>query len=70
MTWVLGDEGDTADLTRPGAIAEWLAGPESGDRSPERDRVRRESAYGRFSWDILADRYAEMLRAAATSSVS
>jgi glycosyltransferase involved in cell wall biosynthesis len=65
MRWVLGDEGDTADLTQPGAVARWLADPEACDPSEERARARHEAAYRRFSWDILAARYAEMLRGVA-----
>ena len=66
MTWVLGDEGDVADLTEPGSVARWLSGETANDRSPQRCARRHESAYRRFSWDILADRYAEMLRAVAS----
>ena len=65
MRWVLGDVGDTADLTHPGALAAWLAGDRSGDRSETAMRRRHEAAYRRFSWAMLADRYAATLRAVA-----
>jgi 1,2-diacylglycerol 3-alpha-glucosyltransferase len=65
MSWVLGDEGDTADLREPGNVAAWLAGLSAADSSDDARRRRHRSAYERFSWTMLADRYAEMLRAAA-----
>jgi 1,2-diacylglycerol 3-alpha-glucosyltransferase len=65
MQWVLGDAGDTADLLRPGAVAEWLASPGAHDRSPAAARRRHDSAHARFAWASLADRYAEMLRGVA-----
>ena len=65
MAWVLGDEGDVADLTQPGAVARWLADGDATDRSSERCLRRHESAYSRFSWAMLADRYARMLREVA-----
>ncbi|HEU4978582.1 MAG TPA: glycosyltransferase family 4 protein [Solirubrobacteraceae bacterium] len=65
MRWVLGDEGDVADLRQPRAVAEWLGGARSHDRSEPAQRRRHEAAYERFSWDTLAPRYAEMLRSVA-----
>jgi glycosyltransferase involved in cell wall biosynthesis len=65
MSWVLGDEGDTADLQEPGRLAAWLAGLTDADLSDDARRRRHRSAYERFSWTTLADRYVEMLRAAA-----
>jgi len=65
MKWVLGEEGDTVDMRRAGSVAEWLRGLSSDELSPDRRRRRHASAYERFSWDVLADRYAEMLRRAA-----
>jgi glycosyltransferase involved in cell wall biosynthesis len=65
MSWVLGDEGDTADLREAGSAAGWLDGLTAADFSDEARRRRHRSAYERFSWTMLADRYAEMLRAAA-----
>lgn len=65
MRWVLGEEGDVADLTQRGALAGWVRalGPEAF--SEQARRRRHEAAHRRFSWPMLADRYVEMLRAAA-----
>lgn len=63
MRWVLGDEGDTLDLRQPGQIVTWLRGLGPDDCSSETRCRRQRLAYERFSWDVLADRYAEMLRA-------
>jgi 1,2-diacylglycerol 3-alpha-glucosyltransferase len=63
MQWVLGEHGDTADLRQPGAVAAWLQGPI--DASDDARHRRHRSAYERFSWDTLADRYVGMLRGAA-----
>jgi hypothetical protein len=65
MSWVLGDEGETADLRAAGSVAAWLAGLTAEDFSQEARRRRHRSAYERFSWTRLADPYVEMLRAAA-----
>jgi glycosyltransferase involved in cell wall biosynthesis len=65
MSWVLGEAGDTTDLREPGNLAAWLAGLTAADFSDDARRRRHRSAYERFSWTMLADRYAEMLRAAA-----
>jgi len=65
MNWVLGEEGDTVDMRRAGSVAEWLRGLSSDELLPDRRRRRHESAYERFSWDVLADRYADMLRGVA-----
>jgi 1,2-diacylglycerol 3-alpha-glucosyltransferase len=65
MRWVLGEEGDTADLSRPGGVAAWLQGPRAADLTGAARRRRHRSAYLRFSWSMLADRYAEMLRGVA-----
>jgi glycosyltransferase involved in cell wall biosynthesis len=65
MSWVLGDEGDTADLRDAGSAAGWLAGLTAADFSDEARRRRHRAAHDRFSWARLADRYAEMLRAVA-----
>jgi len=65
MRWVLGAEGDTADLTQPGSVASWLRNERVGHQSDAMRRRRHESAHLRFSWDTLADRYAEMLRSVA-----
>ena len=64
MRWVLGAEGDTGDLTRSGALAGWLRDLPPEAFSHEARRRRHDSAYRRFSWPMLADRYVEMLRAA------
>lgn len=65
IEWVLGDAGDTADLSAPGAVSAWLSAPASADRSEAAGRRRHASARERFAWERLADRYAEMLRSVA-----
>lgn len=65
MRWVLGDEGSTADLRERGRAAAWLQDMDAAAPSEEHRGRRHRSAYERFSWDMLADRYVEMLRAVA-----
>jgi glycosyltransferase involved in cell wall biosynthesis len=65
MKWVLGEQGDTADLRQPGSAVRWLTELTAADFSQDARRRRHRSAYERFSWNMLADRYATMLRAAA-----
>lgn len=65
MRWVLGEEGDSADLRVPGSVRAWLRGLTESDFSDESRRRRQASAHRRFSWDVLAPRYVEMLRDAA-----
>lgn len=65
MRWVLGDEGETADLREAGGVVAWLRGLTPSNFSSEARRRRHRAAYDRFSWDTLADRYVEMLQAAA-----
>lgn len=67
MAWVLGDEGATADLREPGAVARWLRALTPADASEERRRARHAAAYERFSWDVLADSYVALLRNAAAA---
>ena len=55
MNWVLGEQGETADLRRPGAVRAWLEGLDATEFSESRRRSRHRSAYERFSWDRLAD---------------
>ena len=68
MSWILGEEGDTADLRAPGPVAAWLSGLGPCDPDPERRARRHRYAHQRFSWDALAGRYAEFLRGAAVRS--
>lgn len=65
IDWVLGGEGDTADLSEPGAVAGWLRGLVAAEFSFDARRRRHRSAYARFSWDVLTDRYVAMLRQVA-----
>ncbi len=65
MSWVLGDGGDTRDLRLPGAVGKWLDGLSAADFSDDARQRRHRSVYSRFSWNTLAGRYVEMLRAAA-----
>jgi len=65
MEWVLGEEGDTADLRDTGAVASWLGDLPADALAPEHRRRRHGLAYERFSWAMLADRYVQLLRGAA-----
>ena len=65
MAWVQGDAGDVEDLTKPGSVARWLGDERAQDGSEAARRRRHDAAYSRFSWNMLADRYARMLRAVA-----
>ena len=65
MEWVLGCEGDTRDLLRPGAVGAWLGELSHDAFSVPARRRRHRSAYERFSWQMLADRYVQLLRTQA-----
>jgi len=65
MRWVLGDAGETADLTRQGSVARWLNALSTEQLSDAARRRRHRCAHERFSWATLADRYVEMLSRAA-----
>jgi glycosyltransferase involved in cell wall biosynthesis len=60
--FVLEGHGYVADFGQPGALAEMLRrlGPDDGAETHGHERHR--SAYNRFSWDVLAPRYVELLR--------
>lgn len=66
MDWVLGEEGQTADLRRPGEVSRWLERLGEEDLSLGSRERRRRNAHARFSWEVLTPRYADMLRRAAT----
>lgn len=70
MRWVLGDEGDIADLRRPGAVRAWIERLDAAAGSDARRARRHRAAYDRFSWDVLAGRYVAMLRRATTQRMS
>ena len=53
------------DTETPVAAAALLARALREDRADARRSARHQRAYERFSWDVLAPRYAEMLRACA-----
>jgi 1,2-diacylglycerol 3-alpha-glucosyltransferase len=59
--YATGPHGITADLAQAGALAGLLAGLDERELGPERARKRHRFAYERFSWDVLADRYVELL---------
>jgi glycosyltransferase involved in cell wall biosynthesis len=63
--FVLDDEGIFADLTQPGAMASAVAEVLSQPFDPLAPARRRESVRSRFSWDVLAAKYAAMFKAAA-----
>jgi 1,2-diacylglycerol 3-alpha-glucosyltransferase len=64
--FLLDGHGFLGDLSRDRELAALLARALAGDDMAERER-RRRYARDRFSWERLAPRYAEMMRAAATS---
>lgn len=68
MSWVVGAEGHTADLRERGSVTAWLAGLDADDFSEDRRRRRHQSAYERFSWDVLAPRYVALFLDAAEES--
>jgi 1,2-diacylglycerol 3-alpha-glucosyltransferase len=61
--YVLGNEGLQADLSYAGALAPLLE--RALAEGLTRARARHDSAYQRFSWDVLAPRYEQMLIASA-----
>jgi glycosyltransferase involved in cell wall biosynthesis len=62
--FVLGDEGDFADLSLPGGLSAALIRRLQKPSGPTDTAARRESVRERFSWEKLAPAYAEMFRAA------
>jgi glycosyltransferase involved in cell wall biosynthesis len=66
IRYVTGGGERLADLTEPGALAALLREvAEGGDEVAARGAERHRFAYETFSWDVLAPRYAEMLKAVA-----
>ena len=63
--FALGPHGRFGDFTQPGALADLLTRPDDG--SPA---ARHRFAYENFSWDVLRERYVELLRDAASSTIS
>jgi 1,2-diacylglycerol 3-alpha-glucosyltransferase len=63
--FVLDHEGTFADLNQPGAMARALGEALSEASDPSAPARRRESVRRRFSWEVLADQYAAMFKAAA-----
>jgi 1,2-diacylglycerol 3-alpha-glucosyltransferase len=64
MTYVLGDDGDTGDLERPGVLCKLIARADRGEPSVERAAARHDRVYERFSWDALRPRYLELFQRA------
>jgi glycosyltransferase involved in cell wall biosynthesis len=62
--YALGEHALVADFTQPGALAGLLAGLLDGEHDPDRANARRMSVYERFSWDVLAPQYVDMLHGA------
>jgi glycosyltransferase involved in cell wall biosynthesis len=65
MRYVLGEGGTFGDLSKPGVLAELLAGLLRTPSTPADMRRRRQSVRDRLSWPRLAPAYAEMFRRAA-----
>ncbi len=56
------------DIRAPGAMAPLIALALSGAREEGAMRARHAWVHGRFSWDVLRERYSEMLRACAAGA--
>jgi glycosyltransferase involved in cell wall biosynthesis len=65
MRWIMGDHGVTGNLGEPHGLVRLLAGVTEHDYSAEARQARHASVYERFSWDRLAPRYVDLLRACA-----
>ncbi len=63
--FVLSEEGELTDLSRPGNLASSLQRTLSGSPEPSSMEKRWRSVSDRFSWQGLAPRYLEMFRHAA-----
>lgn len=59
--YALGAHGYSADLTRPGSLANLISGLADADVAPELARARHAYAYEHFSWDVLRPRYVELI---------
>jgi glycosyltransferase involved in cell wall biosynthesis len=70
MRWVLGEHGRLGDLTRPGVLARMVIEIDESDTTPTAHAARHQAAYERFSWDVLAPRYVDMLQRVAGREVS
>jgi glycosyltransferase involved in cell wall biosynthesis len=64
--YILGDRAHLGDTTTTSSIAALLWNALSAPASAAQRRERHRWASDRFSWSVLAPRYAEMLRACAT----
>jgi 1,2-diacylglycerol 3-alpha-glucosyltransferase len=65
MEYAVGDQGNTIDLERPGALREQLTQIHASELTPERAADRHRSAYERFSWDTLRPQYVDLFRRAS-----
>jgi glycosyltransferase involved in cell wall biosynthesis len=63
--FVLGEHGRFDDLHRPGALATLVAGLGEDDSVAALGHARHRAAWERFSWDVLAPGYVEVLSAAS-----
>ena len=59
---VLAETGFFGDFRAPGALAGLLAGALASGNDEAARRTRHRSAHARFSWDVLAGQYVQMLR--------
>jgi glycosyltransferase involved in cell wall biosynthesis len=69
MRYVLGDEGNFADLSRPGTLAAMLSQLLARPLDPREMSRRRETMRSRFAWQSLAPAYFQMFRAAAGQAI-
>lgn len=56
------------DIRAPGAMAPLIASALAGARDEDAMRARHAWVHARFSWDVLRERYSEMLRACAAGA--
>jgi glycosyltransferase involved in cell wall biosynthesis len=59
--FALGPLAISADLHRPGALAQLISDLSAADLAPERAVARHRYAYEHFSWDMLRPRYLRLL---------
>ena len=62
---VLGEYGLFGDFSAPGALAELIRGLRLAEESVTAKRARHQSAYDRFSWERLRERYVDMIQRCA-----
>ena len=68
--FILGDYGQFANFRNPGALAAMIVGMGSRNASYWEKEARHQSAFTRFSWTCLKDRYVAMIQSCAEKTVN